>query len=291
MKTPERRDKIIAAISTVLFFVALFGMIMIHDSNKSLEDMLKGAKLKNETVLSEKLSLDKEIRDYKIQLAALKGKNKELDKYLSSANSNLAAKEKEIKVILRDNPKVRSLEKELAVIKGLRSDLENQLAMLSNQLKDLEDSNNELNSQVAALSSRNQELTAQNAVMKSFAANNYQIEASRGKQDRLTVVARRTKRLKVGFDLPQTVAENVQFKIKTPDGKLIEKDDEDLSASILAPEDGSDLMVSLVPMDNFEVTKRIEMKYEPKKRLGKGLYTIDIYNGDTYMVSCQVKLR
>lgn len=291
MKTPEKRDRIIAAISTALFFIALFGMIMIHDSNKSLEEMLNGAKLKNETILSEKLSLDKEIRDYKSQLAALRGKNKELDQYLTTANTNLAAKEKQIRVILKDNPRVKSLEKELADIKGMRTELENQIAMLTGKIKGLEGNNSDLNSQVAALTARNKELSAQNEVMKAFAANNYQIEATRGSKDKLTVVARRTKKLKVGFDLPQNVVENVKFKIKTPEGKTIDQEDDGLTATILAPEDGSDLMVSLVPMEDFEVTKRIEMKYEPKKRLSKGLYTIDIYNGETYMVSCQVKLR
>lgn len=287
MKTAEKRDRIIAAASTALFVVALVGMVIIHDSNRSLEDLLNGAKLKNENILSEKLSLDKEIKNYKAQLAALKGKNSELDKYLATAEADLAQKEKELKAAQGQ----KTSAKELANLKKMRGDLEKQISSLSAQIATLEASNTSYSTQLASLTAKNKELMANNELMKAFAANNYRVETSRGKNDKLTVVARKTKRLKMGFDLPQTVVENIQFKIKTPEGKVIDKEEEGLTATIVDMEDGSDLIASLEPMGDFEVNRRIEMKYEPKKKLGKGVYTIDIYNGTTYMVSCQVKLR
>ncbi len=287
MKTVEKRDRIIAAASTALFVIALVGMIIIHDSNRSLEDMLNGAKLKNESILSEKLSLDKEIKNFKAQLAALQGKNKELDKYLATANADLAKREKELKAANSN----KTSAKELANLKRMRGDLEKQINALTSQIAALESSNADFSSQLANLTAKNKELMASNDLMKAFAANNYRVESSRGKNDKLTVVARKTKKLKMGFDLPQTVVENIQFKIKTPEGKVIDKEEDGLTATIVDMEDGSDLIASLEPMGDFEVTKRIEMKYEPKKKLSKGVYTIDIYNGTTYMVSCQVKLR
>ncbi len=287
MKTVEKRDRIIAAASTALFVIALVGMIIIHDSNRSLEDMLNGAKLKNESILSEKLSLDKEIKNFKGQLAALQGKNKDLDKYLTTANADLAKREKELKAANSN----KTSAKELANLKRMRGDLEKQINALTSQIAALESSNADFSSQLASLTAKNKELMASNDLMKAFAANNYRVESSRGKNDKLTVVARKTKKLKMGFDLPQTVVENIQFKIKTPEGKVIDKEEDGLTATIVDMEDGSDLIASLEPMGDFEVTKRIEMKYEPKKKLSKGVYTIDIYNGTTYMVSCQVKLR
>lgn len=287
MNTSERRNKIIAATSTALFFVALIAMMIIHDSNRSLEEMLNGAKLKNEATLSEKLSLDKEIKNYKAQLASLQGKNAELDKYLATANADLAKKEKELKAAGRS----QSNAKELANLRKMRTDLENQVSALIAQVANLEGANSDLTQQIASLTSKNQELKSNNDLMKAFAANNYRMEASRGKSEKLTVVARKTKRLKMGFDLPQNVVENVQFKIQTPDGTVIDKQEDGLTATLMDIEDGSDLIASLEPMGSFEVTRRIEMKYEPKKKLSKGVYTIDIYNGETYMVSCQVKLR
>ncbi|WP_417601057.1 hypothetical protein [Owenweeksia hongkongensis] len=287
MTTTDRRNKIIAATSTALFFVALIAMMIIHDSNRSLEEMLNGAKLKNETVLSEKLALDKEINDYKKQLAALQGKNKELDKFLATANADLAKKESQLKVAGKNT----SNTKELANLRKMRSDLENQVSALVAQIASLEGANSDLTQQIASLTNKNQDLKSSNDLMKAFAANNYRMETSRGKSEKLTVVARKTKKLKMGFDLPQNVVENVQFKITMPDGSVIDKEEDGLTATLLDIEDGSDLMVSLEPMGDFEVTRRIEMKYEPKKKLSKGVYTIDIYNGDTYMVSCQVKLR
>ncbi|WP_417593122.1 hypothetical protein [Owenweeksia hongkongensis] len=287
MKTTDRRNKIIAATSTALFFVALIAMMIIHDSNRSLEEMLNGAKLKNETVLSEKLALDKEINEYKKQLAALKGKNKELDKFLATANADLAKKESQLKVAGKNTTNT----KELANLRKMRSDLENQVSALVAQIASLEGANSDLTQQIASLTNKNQDLKSSNDLMKAFAANNYRMETSRGKSEKLTVVARKTKKLKMGFDLPQNVVENVQFKITMPDGSVIDKEEDGLTATLLDIEDGSDLMVSLEPMGDFEVTRRIEMKYEPKKKLSKGVYTIDIYNGDTYMVSCQVKLR
>lgn len=290
MKTTERRDKIVAGVSTALFFVALTGIIIIHDSNQSLEDLLSGARLKSESLLSEKLALNKEIGQYKNQLASYQGKNQDLDKRLAAANADIARMEKELKG-LKDNPRSRALERELADAKKNRSALETQIADLNDNLRKLQGTNSDLITQVASLTAKNKDLTTSNEVMKAFASNNYSVEATRGKNDRLTVVAKRTKRMKVGFDLPQSVAENVKFKVKTPDGRVVEKEEEGLSSILLDAEDGSDLMVSLAPIDGLEVTKRIEMKYEPKKKLAKGVYTIDIYNGSTYMVSCQMKLR
>ncbi len=287
MKTAEKKDRIIAAASTALFVIALVGMIIIHDSNRSLEDMLNGAKLKNESILSEKLSLDKEIKNFKAQLAALQGKNKELDKYLATANADLAKREKELKAANGN----KTSAKELANLKKMRGDLEKQISALTAQIAALETTNADFSSQLASLTAKNKELMANNELMKAFAANNYRVETSRGKSEKLTVVARKTKKLKMGFDLPQTVVENIQFKIKTPEGKVIDKEEDGLTATIVDMEDGSDLIASLEPMGDFEVTKRIEMKYEPKKKLSKGVYTIDIYNGTNYMVSCQVELR
>ncbi len=289
IKDFEKRDRIVAVITTALLFFAMIGVVYLHDSKQSLQDLLNGSKLKNEAMLSEKLALNKQVHDYKAQLAGLKSKNQELGKKMAGINDDLSRTRKELK----DNtsPRVRSLERELAGLKKLRADLDGEMASLQQQLAQLENNNGDLTAQLAALTAKNRELSAQNEVMKAFAANNFEVEATRGKKDRSTVVARRAQQLKIGFDLPQNVAENVQFKIKTPGGKIVDKEEEGLTATMISPDDGSDLMASLAPLGDFEVTKRIELKYAPKKKLSKGTYVIDIYNGNEYMLSCQLKLR
>ena len=97
MKTSESKIKLVAIACTILFFLSIGSVVYLHDSNKSLEDLLKGTKLKSESLLSQKLMLEKEIAQMKGDIQKEMGKNTAKDKLLADANNTLNKKEKEIK--------------------------------------------------------------------------------------------------------------------------------------------------------------------------------------------------
>jgi hypothetical protein len=135
------KNKVIAGRLTTLLIGAIIGLLYLQDSNKSMSELLDGAKLKSERFLSEKLSLDKEIDNLKKQKVTLGSKNAELDKLLASTNSTLAKKENELKAVQWDKNTSKKMEAELAEIRMIKGELENQIAMHKETIKKLRGEN------------------------------------------------------------------------------------------------------------------------------------------------------
>lgn len=285
MKTSENKIKLVAIACTLLFFFSLGGVVYLHDSNQSLESLLKGSKLNNESLLSQKLLLEKEIAQMQTGIQQEMGKSIAKDRLLADANAALTKKQQELKSLKTR----KSVEKEFSELKKLKNSLDLQIAELNEKIKVLESDKNTLTSQLAEANSKTKEMASSMTLMKQMGLNNYEIEATK-KNQKLTVVARKTKHLNMAFDLPKDIAENIQFRIKTPSGKIIDKSDSALAFGIETYE--GPLTASVEPLElGLEVSKRISMSYKPKEKLSRGLYVIEILNGDTYISSCQVKLK
>lgn len=286
MKTSESKIKIGAIILTGLFFASLGGLVVMHDSKTSLEDLLNGSKLKNESLLSEKLMGDKEISDLKNQITIQRGKNKEMEKLLAQANASIAKKESELK----KNPGNKNTSKELAELKRIKNDLEQEKSALNTRIQNLENDRDNLNQQLLLAQNKNKELANTVNIMEAMAINNYRIDATK-KNEKLTVVARKTRNLTMAFDFPQDIASNIKFKVKTPDGKVISEDDASLVSEVIESTDNFTASLQMGSTGELKVNKRVQMSYKPEQKLKKGVYTIDIMNGSTYISSCQVRLR
>lgn len=285
------KNKVIAGSLTTLLVAAIIGLIYLQDSNKSMSNLLDEAKLKSERFLSEKLSLDKEIDNLKKQKMTLGNKNSELDKLLASTNSALAKKEKELKAVQWDKNKSKKLEADLAEIRKIKGELENQIAMQNETIKKLRGENEQLSMNAAALKEQNETLIANSKVANALNTNNWKVETTKGKKDRLTVVARRTNKISMGFDVPQNLVENINFKITGPNGFALPEGNR-LSYAVI--DNDSDFVASAsTDIQNYGVTKRIEMTYKPqaKEKLVAGIYRIDVYEKNVYINSYQIRLR
>lgn len=286
MNSSDNKSKIAGIVITGLFFTSLIGIVYLHDSNASLEQLLNGNLLKTESVLSEKLQLEKEIIDFRKQMASYTGTNKDLDRKLKDATNKLAQREKQLKNAAQGSASA----KELAELKKLKAELEREMASLQGNLMNTLNDRDKLSDELALANARNRELNNTVSIMEAMALNNYRIDATK-RNDKHTVVARRTRNLNVAFDFPSDVADKVQFKVHTPDGKVIDKGDGALTYQII--DEPGEYSASL-EVQNFaggKSSKRIEMRYKPTERMKKGLYTIDIMNGQTYIASCQVYLK
>ncbi|HCR54694.1 MAG TPA: hypothetical protein DIW27_09775, partial [Cytophagales bacterium] len=246
-------------------------------------------KLKSEKMLSEKLSLDKEIVKLKQSISSLQGKNADLDKMLSSASSKIAMKESELKKMQKENASLKQYKQQLADIQKIKSDLETQISSLTNSLNASNKEKESLNRLVADLQLKNKDLMNELNQMQIASLDDIRIEAF--KKNKLTVSAKKTKKLDVNFLIPASnSSENLQFKITDPNGKLLTPADGTIA--FVETDDASLLTADLSNTLYLKQTKQVKMQYTPKSKLKPGVYRIEILNSDSkYMGSLQVRLR
>lgn len=288
MKTQITKNQTILIISMVL---ALIISGVVFYSNRSLKDQLQKEKINSETLLSEKLNLQKSIDKFKKDLTAMQGKSDRLDKVLAETSNKLNNKESEIRKLLAENASINDLRKKNAELEALRKKLNEEIIAMNINMEKLITENKHFNEQFASIKQENESLITHNALLEAMLADNYRIEALRGKGDKLTVSARRTNRLMVSFDIPSEVREGLYFKIVTPDGKELSSMNDD-SAIINFYNQDKNLLASTTGSGyGSENSKRAELIYKPEQKLVKGIYRFNVYNGKEYVGSIQLRLK
>ncbi len=289
MKNAIQNPKIIAATVTFLLALSLVGLVSFYENNKSLEAGLDNEKLKSEKILSEKLSLDKEIVKLKQSIASLQGKNSDLDKMLNKASSQVAMKEGELAKMKKENASLKQYKQQLADIQKIKSDLESQIASLTNSLNASNKERESLNKMVADLQGKNNNLMAELNQMRIASLDDIRVEAF--KKNKLTVSAKKTKKLDVNFLVPASNStDNLQFKITDPSGRLLTPTDGTIA--LVGVDESPILTADNSHMIYLKETKQVKMEYKPKKKLSPGVYRIEISNSDNaYMGSLQVRLK
>lgn len=287
MKKTLSKERLIAAGAMILLLVALVGTGLFYSSNKSLTKNLNNEKLKTEMMLSEKLELQKEIETFRNQINSLSGKNTELDNLLAQTSLKLSEKEAQLNRIVRENGNIKTLKKELAELSKMKKDFENQVLALNESIQKLNAEKNVLNQTIASLQEENKQLAMNLDILSSMTADNFLVETTK-KKDRLTVVARRTKKIAVTFKVPDTIVEDITFKIIKPDGKVVEGKDKGIAYHVVNGDEG---LTASVTGGAIQVSRKIEMTYMPKEKQKPGLYQIEMYNSDKYVGTINVKLR
>lgn len=286
VKLTDRRILLAGGLAVA---IAISGLFLVN--NMKLKNNLSAEKVKSEKLLSEKLSLDKTLSHIQKNVAELKSKNTTLDKAIAESNRKIQEKNEEINKLTAQNASVKDLKKKLAELENLKQQMNAEMAELNQSLAKAKAENSKLNEQIASATKANSGLANDNSILKALVSNNYRTEALRGKNERLTVKSRQTNKLLVSFDLPGNVDNDVHFKVLTPQGKELSSKT-DLSASIQITENGDALLASSNPSENGGPgTKRVEMTYKPTQKLTKGVYQFNLYNGERFLGSTQLRLK
>jgi chromosome segregation ATPase len=292
MTTKIEKSKLIAGIATFLLFGSMIMTVIVSNKNADLKTGLNDEKIKSETLLSGKLSLEKEIQKMRNDMASLSGKNKSLDNTLIDVNKKLNAKEAEIKRMSAENAQAKNIKKQMADLQQIRNELDQKVANMHTTINNLKAENANLQSDLAQMKSNAKIMEDNLKLARSMNGDNFRVETVRGKKDNLTVNARKTKKLKMSFELPQDVASNVTFKIQTPQGKIIDSQKNKDVSVIVSEIDENNLTASISPVSGqLEVTKRVEMSYKPESKLQGGVYKIEMHNKGAYLGSYQVRLK
>ncbi len=289
MKTQLTQRQNVLVIVTALALI-LTGIFFY--TNRSLKDQLNKEKIKSEALLSEKLNLDKSTDKFKKDLASLQNKILQLNKSVKGTSDQLVNKNAEIKKLIAENASLQDLKKKNAELEALRSTLENEIIGLNLNMEQILAENKRMVEQLATIVRENESLTLHNALLEAMLADNYRIEALKGKRDKLTVAARRTNKLMISFDIPAEISEELYFNIITPDGKELSSR-YDRSVTMKFHNQDKNLMASLTGTPSgSQDAKRAELIYKPEQKLSKGIYRFNVYNNEgEYMGSIQLRLK
>lgn len=282
--------KAIAATVTILLFLSLTGLVVLNSRNNTLSAEMNDEKLKSERILSEKLQLDKEIAKLKESISSLKGQNSELDKLLATTSAKVDVKENELKKMKKENASLKQYQQQYADLQRIKNDLDKQMALLSASVQSLTMEKDALNRTVADLTLKNKALAEELNQMQLASLDDIRIEAL--KKNKLTVSAKKTKKLEMSFVMPANkFTDNLQFKIVDPMGAQLTSNEGTMTYFIA--DENPVYTASLSGRDLYlSPSKQIKLEYVPKKKLKAGVYKIEILNTDnTYLGSLQVKLR
>ncbi|WP_370088851.1 hypothetical protein [Ekhidna sp.] len=278
MKT-ESKSKVVAIASTALLLVVMFVAFEKIALNKDISGQLDREKLKSEKALSEKMKLEKEIKNFKSQLASYEGKNKNLDKDLEKLKAKLAEKEKALAKMSKDTPAI-VYQAESSKIKKLNDELNARIAELSRENERLSNELSQANLMIASLKESPDDKFVDNVL----STENYRIDAMKKKNDKLTVRAKKMGKLEVSFDaLSYGIDSNYRLVVREQTGR-------ELSGKLAV--NVTEIPVYYASTSNMieKSKKRIELKFQPEQKLKEGIYSILVYHENDEVGSAQIRL-
>lgn len=288
MKTKIPVQKVVVA---GILCISLFLIVFLFQGKSKFKNQLTNEKRKSEVLLSEKLTLNKTVKNYKIDIEDLQGKAVGLNKSITEANLDIQNKNAEISRLKIANGSIKNLKAQNAELEKLKQQLSEELTKNINALAEAKKEYEKLNNQLSLALETNEDLENDNSILKHLFSYNYRTEALQGKKEKLTVNAKRTDKLMVYFDLPGNTSNKIHFKVVTPDGKELSSD-KDLAANIKITENGDGLTASSNQnIGGSTGTKRVEMSYKPTQKMAKGVYQFNLYNEDRFLGSTQLRLK
>ena len=278
--------KAIALITTCLFFGALLWLLNTQRINKALGNDLDQEKLKSESMLSEKLLLQKEIDQFKGQLNALVRKNKELDKTITTTSFRLNEQQITNEALSAENKSLKKIKKQRDEFSALNKELLNRVETLNEMLVRTRHENEAMVLAMNSLEQRSRVLEDElnKAILTSV--DNTQVQS--WKSNKLTVKARQAKKLVATFEVPSELL-NLNYSITDPAGKIVTGKD-GLIASRKVGE-GKTYIASRGDHTKGFAHAQVEMTYTPNEKLKPGTYKIEILNDNLYVGSLQAGLR
>ena len=287
----NKRKTVIATIAILLLIGSLVYVSVQHGRNANLEKSLKEGKLTSESLLSEKLFLEKEILKFKSELQSLEGTNSELDKSLHERSQRVQMVEAALRKMQKQSGSITLLKKQSQALATLKYELEQQLAYYKQSLRELQVNNEELVATVELLQHRNKDLAAELDAVR-LASMDEVLTESVKKNGKLSVKAARTKAIIVNVNVP-AAAENVTFKIKDPAGNVLAVNDGSMTFHTIM-DSGTQPQAFYVSTNSAAFLpryKKMQMVYHSNKKLQAGIYVVEIQNNSQSIGTLQVKLR
>ena len=286
----SRSTKIVAAVTTVLLIASVVWITGLLGRNARLADAVRSEKLSRETMLSEKLQLEKEIAKLHVEQSAQKEIVGELNHQQAALSGRLRVKDEQIRALNRLYTPAEVLRKQHRLLEKDRNELVQKVTDYQASLRDLQSEHNDAVRTVALLRDQNLSLAGQLRAAQMQSLNDVRIEALT-RRNGLTVRARNIRSLVVSATVANVVDKPV-FRIITPEGRILSTEDGNVVTRIIDNDVSlkfAGLQKGVLPQ--AALRRRLEMVFTPKLRLAGGTYTVQVLNDDIVIGSLQTKLR
>lgn len=240
-----------------------------------------------DTLIIERVNVEKELGETRTELNNYKGMNSQLDSMLAEANSRVDAQDKRIKELVKKEKNATTLnarlKQELEELRALREEYLSKIdsLLVSNQM--LTEEKEQLTTSVQSLT-KNLETTVSTASV--LAAEYIKVTPYKKKSNdkyTTTAMARRTNKVEVCFDLLENKIakagdKSIYLRILTPEGKVMGERATG-SGTFKKPGSGEDVMYSAMQTVTYNNAKQnVCLAYEEAERIyPKGTYTAEIY--------------
>lgn len=285
------KEKTLTFAGIIIIVLLLITATIAFASNAKNKHNYNEEQLLNEAVTSEKIQVSQELIKVKNDMAALMTTKESEEKELAETNSKLAENEKRIVHISKENSSLMKDKDELVQLQKSKSELDRAYEDLKLKQETSSSRIRELENSLIVLDAQKKEISANLAYPEKYRPGNVEIYGSRGnKKDRITFIARRTKKLNINFDVPQSLTEPISIKIITPAGTTITPEDKSLTWLIISGSDQLTASLSSIPGD-IETIKKVSLTYSAKEKLKSGEYKIEIFSNNKNIGNCRLMLR
>lgn len=276
------RSRIQEVVIILLLVGSGIGATALLGRNARLSGDLRNRKLDQETMLSEKLLLEKEIARLQTGQEFLKDSAAGLNSQLTKALNNSQAKDRQIAALQKEHEPIDALQRRVHRLETDKWILGQRVTSYEDTLESARHENEDLQSAVAHLREQNRNVATELRAARMLAVNNILVQALT-RNGNLTARSRHTKQLSVSVDIASEIA-NPVFRIRAPDGNTLTPADGTMAISLSGPqkEDANPFL---------SARKRVDLTFSPARKLEKGIYTIDVLNENKVVGSMQTNLR
>lgn len=294
MNTGTRKERTVAGITALILLASVVLNVYFMGTVSTIKIRLNDERLKNELLLSEKLSLNKELHQTAGHINVINDNRSESEELLNQASLVLAEKEKEIAHLKMENTRVKNLKEQLTDAREIMDDFLHQITVLQMQNETLENQNIEhLESMTLWQLERDDSVKQINAATANsmIRADNHQVDAFKyTTKEKSTVKAKRTKKLVFVIDVPQNIAFDIGFNLTTPNGKIITNESKNLFWKVVNNDDS--LLASINQFDNEVIaSNEVKLTYTPIIKMKPGVYKIGIFHKGKNIGNCRVRLE
>lgn len=276
----------LALVSTSLLTLSLIGNGVLLSQHKNLQKERDKSFLELDSLLSAKLSIDKDLDQSKAEIFSYKKKNVELQNTMVAKDLVLNSYKSHLQEMQDDNATVKSLRKKLNEYEKLRDECEKLVNEYIKENERLSTQNNILNQSVNKLSQQLEEIKvtvafAKNLKVSDISVLNYKVST---KRNTLTSRAKRVNRVSASF-----VIDENPFCI--PGTKEIYMVVYDSKGNVLSSQDKKFIKKSSSKEQIYSTSKSVDYKNEAlstridfltEQKLLRGKYHIELYIDGNY---------
>lgn len=294
--TTERKAKWIAGTLTALLALAITSGVYFYSNANSYRSEAERVRLSQDSLLAVKQLLDKEIADMRVDLEKSKGMNAAFDRQLREAETALNEKQLRIDKLAASNAGMNSLRNELTALRAERNALDLQVKSLTAENTSLRGENTRLGNTIALL--QNEKTALENRLLaadhSANRAGNFKVDMLRS-NGKVTARAKRTRTIKVSFDLPANNAvqtsgtRELYLVVLDPEGKSVS----DKNSKSVTLENGAAInpvKTTTVDMSKNPQAVNMEVNLEEKTKT-KGIYTVQVFMKDGIIGSSRVTMN